>query len=444
MDGLYHSVPGDTPVEWPKGVSQAVLLSGLEIKVMNVTPTRYGRDISVPKGLSYESVNLKVEDQAYWVDYSAEKEIEVCRENEGSQAFSSWTIALPLDPYHAYWSVLPSDQRLIEFHGVTRLTNPCASAEIATIESPKLYWYTWRPGVKGLDARNSPFNCEELLHQGRDYELVKAEFHRLAQGQSQFNFRMFETLPVWSVHLFFGFVSDQPLKQALSDASRFFREHNAELRDSVQFKLESLDRRTQDASVWAVVEIINSLKDIARVQSIQVDTEAETGFSSEPSSLRLRIKAQMKLSAKPLILKIRLGDASLSLNSDHYKINSQAMVRALKEDAIVFYIGHARFGENLNWLSLSNDFSAKQSYQMLGVISCFSADYFVPSYPNWRAAHGLVTDVLLVNFATFRYLLPVGVLRFFDQDLAGQSTSLQRELERFIGPDEVAIVNRVQ
>jgi hypothetical protein len=389
LDGFQHFAGSDRP--------RLILLPKAEVKINSVTQG----------------------EQLITITYSAKKPVVFC--NDSGFQSSSIQLSLPYDPYSAYELVPKSLHRELSFYGEIRKVNPCADPQIVIDKDPAHYWYTWKPDAKGMDIYGNTFDCGEILKSGKDYQSVKAELREERNDSGILNIDPLLSIPRLKMAVVFGFVSGAALERTIADAKKFFRAYPQTGSDVFQ------DRHSQDAAVWAVVDFLKELKKSASVGSLKIEEQQD--------HLVLALDGQLNNSNQKISLEIFLGYTGVGSGSE-----KNFLVSALKTSHLVFYIGHSGDGTKIDWSSWAPQFSPDMPFQILGVIGCYSAEYYNPVYIDFRRAKNLKTVLLLSDFSSYRFLAPIAVLRYVDRRATQEPASLTQEIAKYLETGERVLV----
>jgi len=396
-----------------------VLERGSHIEVLSVKPVKYGYSLEID-GNEYGLENgVREDDPAFMIEYRAEKAVTVCK-GVRDGANSLW-VHLPIDPYLAYWFVAPQQRRPIVFRNHHLTTNPCVDRSFVEIDDPSEYWYAWNPTETGIDANGESYDCARILKPDSDYLAINARLNLARPNKSKVQFDQLLSTPSWQISVIFGFVSRMAEEKTLADAKSFF---------SMGFHpMGEVSRESQDAAVWALIDFVNQLKGLADLGPLE--------FVENGQSLTWSSKGRLRKLGKPFQLNIYLGPTSV--DSADFK---RFLISAIARSQFLFYTGHSGMGQKMDWSGIKNNFSATLPYQLLFLIGCFSDSYFDRSYVEFRNEHHLSTDVLLTDFQSYRYLLPIRLLEYINQIESDDRMSLTEELTKELDRHEVLAYTR--
>lgn len=415
-------------------------LNGENIKILGVKQTSYGRDLIIPPFKDdatlypfdiFKENNFLKSTKAWEISYEAKIPAVMC--DQKKKNIVSVPISVPLDPYLAYWLVPVKERRTISFFGKTENINPCSYGLMTHMVHPSMYWYAWKPENHGEN-----FNCKKLLESGKDYLSLKAEFRPELSVEEPVQFEKLRALDKINISILFGQVAYGDAKVSLVHAKKLLSQYKS-LSDITP---QSLDPKTQkliDPSVYVFLTFYKELKKLSNISKETLD------FNDD--HLIIQIDGKLKLSHKDFSIKFFIGPTG-KRNPKHFSFLKDAFT----ESDLIYYVGHSGMGYDMDFesmkshLKLSNNeldrILNKKSYQMLGIISCYSTFYYGTQYANIRKKPDHVTDVVLVSIGTFPFKIPLGLISYLDGKLVSRDLHFDGHLAPYLEAGEAVILNR--
>lgn len=373
-------------------------------------PSRKLTTVSVPE--------ISVGEPGFAVEYNARVSGIVC-ERTTTPKFPL-ELTLPLDPYLAYWYVPKAGRRLVSWNRIQNVTNPCSYEQMADLKQPNMYWYVWNPKKKGKD-----FDCSALLDRDK---LVPISALFEPERAPAADYSIASQLGNGPIHiaLIFGFLlprqSESALRELELNASHFGRSPN----------WPNGDPGIQIANM--MLDLLGNLTDLG-----------EWKVSRTGGSYIFSTKGHLKESKREVEIDAFLGPTvEYQKGTKHWEF----LADALEKDDFIFYQGHAGMGTTFGMEELSrqmgHSFEPKTlpHYQFVGILSCFSTDYYGDDIKKLRSKQGLTTDLMLAGYEGFAFMMIPAVLQYVDLSLAGRQVSIKKSMERFLGIDEPIHLSR--
>ncbi len=416
------------------------------IEILSVNDTTYGKSVLIdqqPDNLAlyppsfHRSREVAESDAAITIEYVAEPKIVACQS-------ANITIALPYDPYLAFWLVPEKARAEVQFGSVKRRTNPCADPEMAELVFPTMYWYVWQPFAEGNDSGHDSFDCKKILLSGKDYLLTSADFIAESESHTEVDFKFLQDKPELRVDVIFGLLSQAANRKSLDDAILEFNKYGDILKsaDALEHRqLTPSEMVTRDQAVWAFLYFTSYLQSFVRLETPTIEDAG--------THLLIHNKGILKRSGKKIELTTYFGPT----DEPQGKAQHWAFLKnAVEESPIVFYIGHSGMGLNLDFeimrtklglspIQLKNIF-ARQPYQLFGVLSCYANFYDNGEYLKLRSQTNVTSDLMLSVQGRYPFLVPLSLLRFLDLSFSGKKTSLEKALLFGFKPEEKMIFER--
>ena len=428
------------------------------IKIHRTSSTSYPFDLEIDKidhpdvkiSLPYQKKALDrgrttQKDSAVRIEYSAEIEAMRCGKNPLKQELE---LALPSDPYLAYWYVAPRSRRLLKWRHVQGVTNPCADPELADIPHPEFYWYFWNPVRSAFDAKGKLYHCSELLKESFHFHKVGAEIVERRSPSNAHPLLSFDKFPkekTLRASVVFGIIDAKlasfptqglsGLKPALKGESK--APLDAYL-DSLLKSEEELDRGSRYFANFLLG--LPAVMDISAVKVLE-----------NQSYLQLQIQGLLVKSRREIKLRAYFGPTDLLAGKppQHWRL----LKSALETDHLLFYNGHSGLGENLALHNINDsavsgilepiEFDRAPSYQLVAYLSCYSYNYFGRDLLRARAerANTTATDVVYTasNFTSERG--PLGLLDYMDRVLSSNAPKKEKfHKHPYFVEDDVIII----
>jgi hypothetical protein len=408
--------------------TRVLMLAGSEIEVIDKTQIPYPASISIdwlPDDKKkyplrfHQSTRVFAGERSWRIRYRSKFSVLLC----GKPTSMLVHMKLPVDPYLAYWYVPAADRVETTYKTKTGKVNPCANPQMLDLEAPSHYWYAWSPSERGT--------CRRLLKKNlRD---VAARFTQGIVTSSPVSFSHLASVPQLRMDLIWGFMNNkksllaqvEESKSLISEYGSYGFEPSIGEIAQIRKKLPGLE-----PSAWLAVEQIRHFKGLTKNFLFKVN--------STPLSHVITAEGILLQTDKPVVLRLFIGSTDeASGNATHWEF----LRRGLVESDVIFYVGHAGMGLNMNLdrFVLSGEMRARP-YQFLGIVSCYSTNYFGRDFLNNRK--GLESHLLRVGTGKYPYLIPMAVLSFIDAYLAGLPVSLDRALARTLAPEEVVLFER--
>lgn len=424
---------------------RAHLLGRPEFRIERIDKVTYGHSLefdhlagdpqSYPERFRKDTL-IQPTDEARRISYSAEQGVVICSDEE-ARVIKTVKIALPRDPYLAFWSVRKTERRPLAFHRHKEVTNFCAHPQIASLRQPANYWYVWNPSAKGKDDRGVEFDCSRVLEEGTDYLVTEAKLKIAELPQSSVTFDEALKVKDWQTSIVFGFVRDGDSKSLMNGVKPF-------LEGKTIAQLQSIDPETLgdvDASMYALLKFLDGVDEISDIQNGSVKAR-ETHFEIE-------LETKLKTSGRSLRYSIYFGPTA---EWQEKELHWPFIRSALDSSQFIFFVGHSGMGKGMNFQNLKeklgmsdNDVAIsmkRQKYQMLGIISCYSMYYFGSDYLQLRKGFERTTDLLLVGSEQYLFALPLAYFSYLDMKAAGAKVSLRKAMSLFLKDDEAVYVSR--
>lgn len=409
---------------------QVIPLAGAKVKILTQKKSTYPFDVVIDPQEDNPSLyppqflkNSVVEkgSPALSVSYQAELPVLLCLPN--GQAPTQVSITLPLDPYLSFWLVAPADRQSLTYFRLKGKTNPCSFPEMLDLKYPSMHWYVWKP-----DAKGSVHDCQRLL-QGKVLT-VEAQFHESAPTPQALEFNGIAPSEEVRFSLISGFLAKRPTAEAI----QAFRESLGHLDDLLKMPRPLIQR--QDPSALATLTIAHTLKDLGSIESWKIEDHG--------TNIVLRTRGQLKHSGRKFRMDMFIGPTvEYQEGEKHWKF----LADALKHSHFIFYSGHAGMGTGFSLKQLRQhigDFTLDQapSYQMIAILSCFSAAYFGQDFVQERARAHRQTDILLTTSEGHHFLLTPAVIQYLDMKWARKKVGLTESLKRFLSFSSIVILQR--
>jgi hypothetical protein len=430
-----------------------------EIEVLSRKPIRYGRDLALPyptrdPRLAIDDPytrravalgRIGAADPAVQIEYRIRFKAAICGRDSDPPPVVQ--VPLPPDPWLAYWHVPRDRHRPLRYFASRAVTNPCADDDFADLPHPFYYWYDWLPTRHGPDDDGRAFDCRSWLRPGTDFHFFDVKLERVAAASHDFQ-RLRGQLgqgPLTATVLV-GVTDHAVTDPQLSR----WRAHldgggGAPLPDRAAAALEAWT--TQPAREGGTGSYLRLLEELRAVMSVERHASAiDDGY------LLTEVEGRLLRSGRPLRLRAWLGltDIFGPRPPRHWRI----LRRALAEDQIVIYFGHAGIGENFRLaqieqhLGLSHpQMSAelrRSPLRLVAFLSCYSYMYFGQDLLAAGAQRGSGTTFIFTGIGRpKREAGPLAVLDLID--LVVQPKAIPARLDRLpgLGDDEFWLVKEV-
>lgn len=338
-----------------------------------------------PGMLAPESPRLRyLIDQKVWpagspqrkIRYQAEGDALICAEAL-EPAERQFDLTLPLNPETAFWAVENDSWRDLRFKEKTQRLNPCTSDELADLPHPQYYWYFWNP-VRVHDG----VHCATALKP----RTITA--HARISPLLNVPVRPEASIAATRGSLIFGWLDTQfnagtELREVADQARRIL---NGESHLGLQPNL------FRDPSSTMLLETLSAI----RRRSVN-DPEFDFSLKNRKDFLELEISF-----ARDRRLRIFWGPTDVLGNIPAR--HESFMSRALAEDDIVVYAGHASLGQSLLPRSTVDGRAPPpaRDRQLLAFLSCYSVNYLnFDDLRSWTAADQLFVVTTASSMSRF-------------------------------------------
>lgn len=392
--------------------------------ILNIEKVSYPSDFIVDKIEVDNSLypnfilgkHLKKNQEALRVSYKARVKVTKCAKSESNEKL---TIILPKDPYLAFWYV-PKNSRvlIIQDEAHKTITNPCSNKLMAELKYPNMYWNVWKPL-----AKESRFDCKELLNKDNHLEIVKSNFLPIKAKKKIVSYEYLRDTEVLKVSLISGFVSDDSPLELTNEAKKLVPFVN-KLKD-----VKPVDFIKQDIGVRSTYTMIGLMNKIS----------SDSKWSARTFEDYTIIKGSGKLlnSSKKYSMEIFIGaTVDYQNGTKHWNF----LADALNNSDFIFYSGHAGMGTAFTVPNIYKNTQLKNlkkspQNQFIAVFSCSSISYFGDDFVKERNLYSKQTDFLLTGFDKHAYQLTPAVLQFIDLKLSGKDISFKNILESHLDKD---------
>jgi hypothetical protein len=412
-----------------KQVARIFPLDGKSLRILSVraAPYPHAVDFDGPQGDTLrfppslrKPRALKAGSPAQEIRYEARLQALSC----GGTGVLDLPLDLPADPFLAYWMVPPRGRVEASFETQTARINPCADPQMVDLRDPVHFWYVWAPNRRG--------SCREWTTVGAQTRRVLASFTPRPALPATLSFSHLQARPVWQVGFIWGLGDNSRSATAqMPMVHELYRGWEQEgFRPDAEARRRLWERyKAAGHTVWAGMQQLQGLVEIT------TDTTFHASFNAD--SLLVEVRGRLNNSDRPLHVRFFIGSTDQAGGKPgHWDFTRQSLAR----DDLVFYVGHAGMGENMN-LAYLHPLARGPDYQLLGLITCYSTNYYGRRY--LEAREGQTTDLLRVGSGRYPYLVPLATLAYLDGQAAGKQVSWQRALARVVAPDEIVLVERV-
>lgn len=414
-------------------------------KIFKTSNSNYGIDgdydpvadyVTYPSSFQ-KTRKLRKADKAMTVEYEAEQDVVVC--STKSKLPETVDLILPRDPYLAFWAVTRGEREDLLYYGIQAVTNPCADHQIVDLTQPSMYWYVWNPTAKGTNRLGKPYDCKAKINDAWT-ESATAQVLERAVEAKPIDFSKLFSVPKLQASMVFGFVGRDDPSEILKRAKPIFM--NRDLREVARDSKTREQVNKVDVSAWALVQFIDGFSEIADLDTVQT--------SDRGSYLQFDIRGRLKESKKPIDFNIYYGATD---DRPGFPAHWQFLKEALETSQMIFYVGHSGMGTDINLETLQKHLNisaddlrasmAGQPYQLLSIISCYSMVYYNDQFLNYRPQDQQHTsDLLVMGNGTYKFGLPLAVLRYLDLHQQGEKVSLAKAVGLMLGGNEMAYFQR--
>lgn len=329
------------------------------------------------KGIKKGSPGLKV-------SYTFSTKLSLCQLTEAPLVRLNWP--LPLEPYFAFF-ITPPNQRVKMRNPAygEGFGSPCGKAEQIGPKGqvlPYALWYYWSPYNKGTSSDGNAFECASVMKEGVDWKDVSPQLvnSQMTAREPRLTFLKEKKTPLKMSFLFSAHKNEYfksmtelqqlTLKQLVADFLK--------TQDFIVAK-NKLPNEKYDQGISAMLIFLWNLERNSIIKSHTIKTT--------PLSVDIRIKGVLKQSVKPYEMQVFL--APNDIFQDGHTLFTNEFVRALSQDDVVIYTGHASLGSALfEGIQKSNhalrENNAPPSYQFISLLTCGGAHYYPPSRFNFH------------------------------------------------------------
>jgi hypothetical protein len=277
---------------------------------------------------------------------------------------------------------VPRDKhRPLRYRQSRAVTNPCSDDDFADLPHPYYYWYDWSPKRHGPDDDGRPFDCRRWLRAGTDYHTFDVKLERVAAATGDFG-RLRRQLGEGGGPLTATVVVGA-VSHAVTDLE--LPRWQALLGDGGTGALPA--RAAEALAGWRAAgakdsgtgEYLALLEKLGSVMA--VDRHAT---SVEGGNLLTEVTGRLTRSGRSLRVRVALGltDVFGPVPPQHWTV----LRRALAEDQMVIYWGHAGIGENFRLAQIERNLGlapgrlaaelARSPLRLVAFLSCYSYMYF--------------------------------------------------------------------
>jgi hypothetical protein len=388
---------------------------------------------------------VKAGDAAWLVEYEIRFKTAVCGRGQDPPPVAR--VPLPRDPWLAYWHVPRDKHRPLSYFVSREITNPCADDDFADLPHPFYYWYDWLPTRHGPDDDGHPFDCRQWLHAGRDYDFFDVKLDRVADasrdvsrlraqlGQGELT----ATIMVGAVDHGVKDLDPARWRALLGESSA------GELPARATSALVDWDARPPHEP--GTRSYLGLLEELRGVMNIDRHTAAvDDGY------LVTEVRGHLKRSGRAARVRVWLGmtDVFGPLPPRHWRI----LRRALAEDQIVVYWGHAGIGENFRLAQIEQHLGlshAQMSAELRGsplrlvaFLSCYSYMYFGQDLLDAGAERSTGTYFIFTGIGKARHEAgPLAVLDLVDRVVQPDNREGRIDRLPMLGDDEFWLLKEV-
>jgi hypothetical protein len=427
-------------------VSQRAGRYGLDLEL--AYPTRDPR-LAIDDPYTRRAVargRVRAGDPAVIVDYRIRFKAAICGREQDPPAAAR--VPLPRDPWLAYWHVSRDKHRPLRYFASRAVTNPCADDDWADLPHPFYYWYDWEPTRHGPDDDGRTFDCRQWLHAGRDFDFHDLKLERTRAASHDFSRLRTQlgTGPLTATVLV-GAVDhavtslELPRWQALLGEGQ--GEALAARTASARKAWEGGPPRESGTGAYLDLlgELAGGLMKVERHAA-----RVEDGY------LVTEVSGRLARSGRPLRVRVWLGMTDIfgPTPPRHWRILQKALV----EDQLVVYWGHAGIGENFRLAQIEQHLGlghAEMSAQLrraplllVAFLSCYSYMYFGQDLLAAGAERADGTYFVFTGIGKARHEAgPLAVLDLVDRVVEPANPAARIDDLPRLGDDELWLVKEV-
>lgn len=346
------------------------------------------------------------------VRYQAQAEAVICSDTPLTEP-RELKIPLPQNPETAFWSVASADWQELRFKSITRTMNPCAEGELADLPQPEFYWYFWNPSRRISSDRT----CRDLLSR----RLTRADVRMVPLSTED---TAPPALSARRASLILGWLDTQydATKElgAVAEAARRILKGE----DGPGFRVGP----GRDPSSLMLLE---TLSDIRRRAGENFDYAVREKGSSIEFTLEFEDRRELRIYWGPT-------DALGQVPARHYEF----LARAMREDDILVYGGHASLGQSL---TPTTENAAELTHtpgrrQLLAFFSCYSVNYLSHhDVKPWTSAD----QIYLITTASSMSRFTHASLKLLEPVISGQALDLTELTPANTWSDDQFVVNEI-
>jgi hypothetical protein len=429
----------------------------IEILSRSVGP--YGRDLALPYPTKDPRLALddpytrravargrvQSDDPAVIVEYQIRFKAALCGRQQDPPALAR--VPLPPDPWLAYWHVPADKHRPLAYFGRRAVTNPCADDDWADLPHPFYYWYDWQPRRHGPDLDGRRFDCREWLHAGPDFRFFDVSFQRLSAGTGALGGLRAQLAGPLTATIVIGAVDhavaalELPRFRSLLGASA-----QGELPARATTALEAWSEAPpHEPGTRAYLEVLEELR-----QVMNVERHAAT---IEEGALVTEVSGRLKSSGRALRVRLWLGPTDMF--GPVPPLHWQTLRRALAEDQIIVYWGHAGIGENFRLAQIEKHVGLSHAQmsaelrraplRLVAFLSCYSYMYFGQDLLDAGAERESGAYFLFTGIGKARHEGgPLAVLELVDRVLQADNPGGRLAAFPRLGDDEFWLLKEVR
>lgn len=284
---------------------------------------------------------------------------------------------VPVDPQTIFEVVPKNDWRKIlnPISGEAVVNQPCVdplgvgARENRPHMNNNIFYYFWHPTLKGIDAKNKPFDCSQWYKPGVSYQDLKVSlFEKNTQSDQELPFKeiVSSKKPV-DIKVVIGFTKNPhaPIDEKWFK-SIFDKIFESSKKEFDQLIPKSNKEFVQDESVDKMMILLWRLKDQLLIDSKELEVDENL--------INVKINGKLKTSKLAVKLNFYLGTTKTDIESFDRTRNEVA--NGLFRSDIFIYDGHANFGEALSPNTLNLDSfvqtfkGEKPQNQIIALFSC--------------------------------------------------------------------------
>lgn len=321
---------------------------------------------------------IQKDEPAVKVTYEYENDVQMCF-TENKPDLSQLKIVQPIDPYMSYFFVPAEERKLVAnpIRKAEQIVNPCFNPEglTASVFSPFVQWFTWRPFAEGHDKNNTSFNCNNYYKENVTINSLKVSVtENPIKDTAYLAFDKFENL-------------DRPLKASIflgaQETKTFVKFDPAEAKKLISLYLSGIDSQTarkelpinKDKFDPKFSTFLWLMRNVSEQMDVKISEHDVNEFSAS-----VTLKGKLKLSHKDIVVKIFVHQNNPKFEGADYFAKSFAD-EFLNND-IVIYGGHATMGNVFadsfqKYGSLIKEKQNKNlNYQIMAVFSCTAGFFY--------------------------------------------------------------------